>query len=74
LAPVIAAISGEIARHGNFNYLLSNGEVVFSHCSSKLHVLSRQHPFPKARLVDCNVPFAVFRCRVNAAAGSGLAR
>ena len=55
LAPVIAAISGEIARHGNFNYLLSNGEVVFSHCSSKLHVLSRQHPFPKARLVDCNV-------------------
>jgi glutamine amidotransferase len=29
--------------------------VVFSHCSSKLHVLSRQHPFPKARLVDCNV-------------------
>jgi len=55
LAPVIAAISGEIARHGNFNYLLSSGEVVFSHCSSTLHALSRQHPFPKARLVDCNL-------------------
>ena len=52
LAPRIAAITAEIARHGNFNYLLSNGEAVFSHCSSKLYVLQRQHPFPTARLVD----------------------
>lgn len=55
LAPRISAITGEIARHGNFNYLLTNGEAVFAHCSSKLTVLNRRHPFPQARLVDCDV-------------------
>ena len=55
LAPLVCAITGEIARHGNFNYLLTNGEAVFAHCSSKLCVLHRRHPFPKARLVDCDV-------------------
>ena len=52
LAPAVAEISAGIAAHGNFNFLLSNGQALFAHCSSQLHALQRQHPFPTARLVD----------------------
>jgi len=52
LATVLADVNRRIARHGNFNYLLSNGEAMFAHCSSSLYLLQRQHPFPTARLVD----------------------
>lgn len=55
LAPVVAGAMAEVARFGNFNVLLSNGEALFAHCSSKLYALHRQHPFPHARLVDCDL-------------------
>jgi predicted glutamine amidotransferase len=55
LAPHVAELSEHIARHGNFNIMLSNGEALYTHCSSRLQVLTRQHPFPHARLVDCDV-------------------
>jgi glutamine amidotransferase len=55
LAPHVAEITEEIARHGNFNYLLTNGEALYAHCSTKLQVLQRRHPFPTAKLVDCDV-------------------
>jgi predicted glutamine amidotransferase len=55
LAPRIAELTEFIARHGNFNFLLSNGDAMFAHCSSKLYALSRTHPFPTAHLVDCDV-------------------
>lgn len=55
LAPVLAALAYEIARHGNFNFVLSNGDALFVHCSSRLHLLQRQHPFPTARLADCEL-------------------
>lgn len=55
LAPHIAEITEGIARHGNFNYLLSNGDALYAHCSSKLHMLERRYPFAKVRLVDCDV-------------------
>jgi len=55
LAPELAACNEEIARHGNFNYLLTNGEALFVHCSSKLASLQRAHPFPRAQLVDCDL-------------------
>ncbi|HET9644351.1 MAG TPA: class II glutamine amidotransferase, partial [Burkholderiaceae bacterium] len=55
LASHIAEITDGIARHGNFNYLLSNGEALYAHCSNRLHMLERRHPFPTARLVDCDV-------------------
>jgi len=55
LAPRVAELSAVIARHGNFNFLLSNGAGLYAHCSSKLHVLERRHPFPTARLVDCDM-------------------
>ncbi len=55
MAPEIARIAEDIARHGNFNFLLSNGEALFAHCSSRLFALERQHPFPRATLVDCDL-------------------
>jgi predicted glutamine amidotransferase len=55
LAPEIAQVAASIARYGNFNFLLSNGEALFSHCSSKLYALERRHPFPTAQLVDCDM-------------------
>ena len=55
LAPRIAELTEVIARHGNFNFLLSNGEAMLAHCSSKLYALPRSHPFPTAKLVDCEM-------------------
>lgn len=55
LAPRVAALASRIARHGNFNFVLSNGEALYVHCSSRLHLLVREHPFPTARLADCEL-------------------
>ena len=55
MAPCVAELSASIARHGNFNFLLSNGHGLYAHCSSRLVVLERHHPFPTARLVDCDL-------------------
>ena len=41
-----------IAGHGSFNFMLSNGEALWAHCSTKLCWLVRQHPFRAARLAD----------------------
>ena len=41
-----------ISRFGTFNCLLSNGEALWAHCSTKLHWLVRQHPFRSATLMD----------------------
>ena len=40
------------ARHGTFNLLLSNGQALWAHCSTNLHVLERAHPFGHAQLAD----------------------
>ena len=40
------------AAHGSFNLLLSNGQALFAHASTKLHWLVRQHPFGAATLAD----------------------
>jgi predicted glutamine amidotransferase len=42
----------QIASHGTFNFMLSQGEALWAHCSTKLHYLVRQHPFGMARLQD----------------------
>ena len=41
-----------IARHGTFNFMLSHGEALWAHCSTRLYYLVRQHPFGRARLQD----------------------
>lgn len=55
LAPVLNQLCGQIAKHGTFNMTLSNGQALFTHCSTKLHYLVRQHPFPVARLADDDI-------------------
>lgn len=55
LAPCLHQISTEIARHGTFNYLLSQGDLLFAHCSTHLHYLVRQPPFSQAQLVDDDI-------------------
>ena len=40
------------AQHGTFNMLLSNGQALWAHASTKLWSLVRQHPFGAATLAD----------------------
>lgn len=42
----------QIATHGTFNFLLSNGQALWAHASSKLHYVLRQHPFTQVHLKD----------------------
>ena len=58
-APKLEELSAELAdfvptlaAHGIFNFMLSNGEWLFAHCSTKLHYIIRQAPFAVAHLVD----------------------
>jgi predicted glutamine amidotransferase len=44
-----------VAAHGTFNFMLSNGEALWAHCSTKLHHIVRQHPFRRASLQDEDV-------------------
>jgi len=48
-------ISAELASHGTFNYLLTNGELLFAHCSTSLYYSVRQAPFGTVKLIDCGV-------------------
>ena len=43
------------AAHGTFNFLLSNGQALWAHCSTRLHHVVRQHPFATASLQDDDV-------------------
>jgi glutamine amidotransferase len=40
------------AAHGTFNLLLSNGQALWAHGSTKLYSLARRHPFGAATLAD----------------------
>jgi predicted glutamine amidotransferase len=40
------------AAHGAFNMLLSNGQALWAHCSTRLHYIERAHPFGRAQLAD----------------------
>lgn len=41
-----------IAKHGTFNFLLSNGQALWAHASTHLHYVLRQHPFNTVQLKD----------------------
>lgn len=51
----LGEVTRELSRHGVFNYLLSNGECLFAHCSDRLTYVLRRAPFPKAHLIDQDV-------------------
>ena len=45
----------EVGRHGEFNFLLSNGAFLFAHCASRLTYIVRQAPFASAHLKDQDI-------------------
>lgn len=55
LYQAIDRLSKEIGTLGTFNFLFSNGEVLFAHCSSSLCYVIRQAPFCQPRLKDQDV-------------------
>ena len=42
----------EIGARGEFNFLLSDGDWLFAHCSSRLCSIVRRAPFAEAHLAD----------------------
>jgi predicted glutamine amidotransferase len=55
LTLTLRELASEIAPHGTFNFLLSNGQALWAHASTHLHYVLRQHPFAHARLADDDV-------------------
>ena len=55
LCATLAELVPQIAKHGTFNFLLSNGEALWAHASTKLHYVLRTYPFPEVQLKDENV-------------------
>lgn len=52
LTSFLGEITPQIAQHGTFNMMLSNGEAMFAHCSTRLHYIVRKYPFTSASLSD----------------------
>ena len=55
LSTTLAELVPAVAGHGSFNFMLSNGEALWAHCSTRLHHVVRQHPFTRATLQDEDV-------------------
>ncbi|NBW50102.1 MAG: class II glutamine amidotransferase [Betaproteobacteria bacterium] len=55
LTHTLAELVPQIAKHGTFNFLLSNGQALWAHASTKLSYVLRQHPFPEVQLKDEDV-------------------
>ena len=55
LFAAIHELTLEIARYGEFNFLLSNGDALFAHASTRLACIVRQAPFAQAHLKDQDV-------------------
>jgi glutamine amidotransferase len=51
----MATLSAEIARYGRFNYILSNGDYLFAHCTDDLTYVLRHAPFATAHLKDQDI-------------------
>lgn len=49
---VVAAVAEDLAAYGTFNFLLSNGDLLLAHCSTKLTYIVRKAPFGTAHLMD----------------------
>ncbi len=52
LRQALSELTTEIAQHGVFNMMLSDGSALFAYCSTKLHYIVRQYPFTQAMLSD----------------------
>ena len=52
LSITLSELLPQLHRHGTFNMLLSNGQALWAHGSTRLHYLLRRHPFGHATLQD----------------------
>jgi predicted glutamine amidotransferase len=52
LRAALQELTAEIASHGPFNMMLSDGSALFAHCSTNLYYIVRQYPFATAKLSD----------------------
>ena len=52
LTTTLRELTPRIARHGTFNFLLSNGEALWAHATTNLYSIERKHPFKHATLAD----------------------
>lgn len=52
LTATLRELMPTLHAHGTFNMLLSNGQALWAHASTKLHWLQRRHPFNHATLAD----------------------
>ena len=52
LTATLAELLPSLDAHGTFNLLLSNGQALWAHASTRLHWLQRRHPFRAATLAD----------------------
>ncbi len=55
LFATVQEVASEVGRHGEFNFLLSNGAFLFAHCASRLTYIVRQAPFASAHLKDQDI-------------------
>ncbi|HRE18385.1 MAG TPA: class II glutamine amidotransferase, partial [Rhodocyclaceae bacterium] len=55
LFDALHALTLELAQRGESNFLLSNGDLLFAHCSTHLAYIIRQAPFAQAHLKDQDV-------------------
>ena len=55
LSATLAELLPQVAKHGTFNAMLSNGQALWAHCSTRLFHIVRQHPFAPASLQDEDV-------------------
>ncbi|MDO4641798.1 MAG: class II glutamine amidotransferase [Neisseria sp.] len=55
LFDTIKELTEHIRQYGLFNFILSNGDVMFAHASTLLYYIIRKAPFGEARLLDDDV-------------------
>jgi len=55
LTITLRELAPRIAKHGTFNFLLSNGEALWAHASTHLHYLERAAPFGQSTLADDDI-------------------
>jgi len=55
LTLTLRELTPRIAAHGPFNFMLSNGQALWTHCSTNLFYVERRHPFSHAHLADEDV-------------------
>jgi len=55
LFAALAELTATVTSHGVFNFLMSNGQAQFAHCSTHLQYIVRRWPFSTAHLIDADM-------------------